>query len=81
MERMRILTVSEQEAFDKPPEFDHRERKKAFDLPKGLLDAAEALRSPGGQIGPIADLFRSFDLVFCLKGETKKTAIKSGVGC
>ena len=31
MPRMRILSASEQEAFDKPPLFDHRERKKFFE--------------------------------------------------
>ena len=39
MPRMRILSPSEQEAFDKPPLLDHRERKKYFDLPKTLMDA------------------------------------------
>ena len=51
MARMRILTTNEQQAFDKPPLFDHRDRKKYFDLPKGLMDIAKSLRSPGGQIG------------------------------
>jgi len=48
---MRILTANEQQAFDKPPLFDHRDRKKYFDLPKGLMDIAKSLRAPGGQIG------------------------------
>ena len=43
MARMRILTTNEQEAFDKPPLFDHRDRKRFFDLPKGLLDVANDL--------------------------------------
>ena len=51
MPRMRILTASEQEVFDKPPLFDHRERKKFFSLPKGLMDVAATLRTPCGQIG------------------------------
>ena len=51
MARMRILTANEQMAFDKPPLFDHRERKRFFDLPKGLTDMASTLRTPGGQIG------------------------------
>jgi len=51
MARMRILTTNEQEAFDKPPLFDHRDRKRFFDLPKGLLDVANTLRTPGGKIG------------------------------
>jgi hypothetical protein len=50
MARMRILTISEQEAFDKPPLFDHRDRRRFFDLPKGLLDVANTLRTPGGKI-------------------------------
>jgi hypothetical protein len=32
---MRILTANEQQAFDRPPMFDHCDRKKYFDLPKG----------------------------------------------
>jgi len=48
---MRILTANEQQAFDKPPLFDHRDRKKYFDLPKRLMDIAKSLRTPGGQIG------------------------------
>ena len=48
---MRILTANEQQAFDRPPLFDHRDRKKYFDLSKGLMDIAENLRTSGGQIG------------------------------
>lgn len=48
---MHILTANEQQAFDKPPLFDHRDRKKYFDLPKRLMDSAKSLRTPGGQIG------------------------------
>ena len=51
MARMRILTAAEQEAFNKPPQFNHRVRKQFFDLPKGLLDVVATLRSPSGQIG------------------------------
>ena len=51
MPRMRILSPSEQEAFDKPPLLDHRERKKYFDLPKTLMDAVARLRTPASQIG------------------------------
>ena len=51
MARMRILTANEQEVFDKPPLFDHRERKQFFSLPKGLMDIAASLRTPGSQIG------------------------------
>ena len=51
MPRMRILNASEQEAFDKPPLLDHRERKQAFDLPQGLIDIATSLRTPDTWIG------------------------------
>ena len=51
MPRMRILTASEQEAFDKPPRFDHRERKKFFEFPKALLDRAKTMHSRGHRIG------------------------------
>ncbi|MFV0475396.1 MAG: Tn3 family transposase [Pikeienuella sp.] len=48
---MRILTAPEQEAFDKPPRFDHHERKRAFEFPKALLDMAKSMRSRGHRIG------------------------------
>ncbi len=51
MPRMRILTVPEQEAFDKPPRFDHQERKKAFEFPRALLNMAKSMRSRGHRIG------------------------------
>ena len=51
MPRMRILTTNEQELFDRPPLFNHCDRKRFFDLPKGLLDIADSLRTPSGQIG------------------------------
>ncbi|HJN25955.1 MAG TPA: Tn3 family transposase [Rhodospirillales bacterium] len=51
MARMRILTANEQGVFDKPPLFDHRERKQFFSLPKGLMDISATLRTPGGRIG------------------------------
>jgi len=51
MARMRILTANEQETFDKPPLFDHRERKQFLGLPKGLMDITATLRTSGGQIG------------------------------
>jgi hypothetical protein len=40
MARMRILTANAQEAFDRPPLFDHQERKQFLILPKGLMDIA-----------------------------------------
>lgn len=51
MPRMRILSANEQEVVDKPPLFDHLERKRFFGLPKGLMDIATTLRTPSGQIG------------------------------
>lgn len=51
MPRMQILSSPEQEAFDAPPVFGFRERKRCFDLPKPLLDIATELRSPTSQIG------------------------------
>lgn len=51
MARMRILTANEQEVFDKPPLFDHRDRKKFFDFPKALLAIAATMRHSDHQIG------------------------------
>ena len=51
MPRMRILTAVEQAAFDKPPRFDHQERRNAFAFPKALLDMAKSMRSRGHKIG------------------------------
>ena len=51
MPRMRILSPSEQEAFDRPPLFDHRERKKFFEFPKALLEAAQSMHSPDHRAG------------------------------
>lgn len=51
MPRMRILTASEQEAFDTPPLFDHRERKRFFAFSTALRDSALTLRTPSSQIG------------------------------
>ena len=51
MPRMRILSTNEQEAFDRPPAFDHRDRKKFFDFPKSLLTTAATMRNPDHQIG------------------------------
>ncbi|MBK6469048.1 MAG: DUF4158 domain-containing protein [Rhodobacter sp.] len=42
-----ILSTNEQEAFDKPPAFDHRDRKKFLDFPKFLLTTAATMRQPG----------------------------------
>lgn len=51
MPRMRILSISEQEAFDKPPLFDHEQRKQFFSFPNALLNIARGLRTPNSQIG------------------------------
>ncbi|MDE0304964.1 MAG: DUF4158 domain-containing protein [Albidovulum sp.] len=51
MPRTRILSSGEQEAFDRPPQFDHRERRQFLDLPKALEDRATTLRTPSNQIG------------------------------
>lgn len=48
---MQILTTQEQENFNKPPLFDHLQRKQFFDFPKKLLDIARSLRNPTNQIG------------------------------
>ena len=54
MPRMRILTANKQELFDKPPLFDHRDRKKLFDFPKSLLAVAAIMRNSDHQIGFLA---------------------------
>ncbi|WP_419235513.1 DUF4158 domain-containing protein [Rickettsia endosymbiont of Nabis limbatus] len=51
MPRMQILTTQEQKKFNKPPLFDHIQRKQFFDFPKKLLDIARSLRNPTNQIG------------------------------
>ena len=51
MPRMRILSPGEQESFDRPPQFDHQERKRFFEFPQALLRIARNMRSPDHQIG------------------------------
>ena len=51
MPRIRILAASEQEAFDKPPLFDHEQRKQFFNFPKAILAIAGSLRTPSNQVG------------------------------
>ena len=51
MPRMRILTASEQEAFDKPPLFAYEQRKQFFSFPNSLLDIARTWRTTSSQIG------------------------------
>ena len=48
---MRILTKNEQEAFNKPPLFDHREREKFFSFPEELIDVAMKMRTLNSKIG------------------------------
>jgi hypothetical protein len=51
MPRIRILTASEQEAFDTPPLFNHEQRKQFFNFPKAILAIAGSLRTLSNQIG------------------------------
>lgn len=51
MPRMRILSASEQAAFDSPPLFNHEQRKQYFAFPNVLLDTAKTLRTPTSQVG------------------------------
>ena len=51
MPRMRILSTSEQESFDKPPLFDFRERKKFLEPSRALLDAIRGMHNPHHQVG------------------------------
>lgn len=51
MPRMRILNKREQEAFDRPPVFDHAERKQMLSLPTSLLEIAKTMRTSSSRIG------------------------------
>ena len=51
MSRMRILSRTEQEQFEKPPVFDSYQRKKFFDFPKSLLETAQKFRKISHKIG------------------------------
>ena len=51
MPRMRILSASEQNLFDKPPLFDHRDRKKYFEASNSLLDRASGISNPHHRVG------------------------------
>ena len=48
---MQILNRQEQYRFDKPPLFDHIQRKQFFDFPHKLLNIAHNLKNPINQIG------------------------------
>lgn len=51
MPRMRILSLTEQETFETPPNFNSTQRKQFFDFPKALLETAIVLRNPVNRIG------------------------------
>ncbi|MCY4168279.1 MAG: Tn3 family transposase, partial [Rhodobacter sp.] len=51
MPRMRILSPSERDDFDKPPVFDFRDRKKFLTFPQSLLGIAQSMRNPAHRIG------------------------------
>ncbi len=51
MPRMRILSTTEQEQFEKPPVFDSYQRKKLFNFPKSLLETAQCFRKISHRIG------------------------------
>ena len=51
MPRMRILSTTEQEQFEKPPVFDSYQRKKLFNFPKSLLETAQIFRKISHRIG------------------------------
>lgn len=48
---MQILTTHEQYHFNKPPLFDHIQRKQFFDFSKKLLDVAYSLKNSINQVG------------------------------
>lgn len=50
MPRMRILTLQEQEEFEKPPVFNYKARKSAFTLPYELIKYAKSLVSPNNAV-------------------------------
>ena len=51
MPRMRILSATEQEQFEKPPDFRADQRKKFFEFPQGQIEKAQTFRKPAHQIG------------------------------
>ena len=51
MPRMRILSASEQAAFDKPPVFDYRDRKKFLKVSRSVLDAGRRISNPYHRVG------------------------------
>lgn len=51
MPRMRILSATELEQFDKPPVFDARQREQFFEFSKTLLETAQNFRKRAHQVG------------------------------
>lgn len=51
MPRMKILSTTEMDNFDKPPIFNSGERKRFFDVTADLLNTAHNLRKPAHKIG------------------------------
>nr|WP_320010911.1 DUF4158 domain-containing protein [uncultured Desulfobulbus sp.] len=51
MPRMRILSATELEQFDKPPVFDARQREQFFEFSKTLLETTQNFRKPAHQVG------------------------------
>lgn len=51
MPRMRIFTTTEQETFNKPPLFDHQERKQLLGFSKNLRNIAMRMRTSSNKIG------------------------------
>ena len=51
MPRMRILSTTEQELFETPPDFDSHQRKKFFDFKKTLVETVQTFRKPIHKIG------------------------------
>jgi hypothetical protein len=50
MPRMKIVSASEEEAFESPPVFTNAERIRFFSLPAALTELAAALRTPSNRI-------------------------------
>lgn len=51
MPRLRILSATEREAYDRPPVLNAAERRRAFDLPASLRELAGTVADPAQRIG------------------------------
>lgn len=51
MPRLRILSATEREAYDRPPAMNAAERRRAFDLPSSLVELARMVQDPAQRIG------------------------------